>query len=72
MSSSLVFISGASSGIGLALAQGIPWTDARILNISRRKAQGCENFLADLADPVGVYDLADLQTFVQGFLAGCP
>ena len=51
VSSSLVFISGASSGIGLALAQGIPWTDARILNISRRKAQGCENFLADLADP---------------------
>lgn len=51
VSSSLLFISGASSGIGEALAQTAPWPDARILNISRRGAKGCEDLLADLADP---------------------
>ena len=33
------------------MAQTTPWPDTRVLNISRRKAAGCEDFLADLADP---------------------
>ena len=31
-----------------------------------------QNFVADVADPIGVYDLADLQTYIQAFTAGCP
>ena len=46
----LVFISGGSSGIGLALAQGVPF-EARVIDISRRGAAGFEHFPADLADP---------------------
>ena len=62
VSSCLVFISGASSGIGQALAHTAPWPEARILNISRRKASGCENFLADLADPDSWPEVAALMT----------
>jgi NAD(P)-dependent dehydrogenase (short-subunit alcohol dehydrogenase family) len=50
---SLVFISGASSGIGLALARTVPWSPARVVNISRREQEGLEHVQADLADPVG-------------------
>ncbi len=46
----LVFISGASSGIGLALAKAVPF-EARIIDISRSGAPGFEHFEADLADP---------------------
>ena len=51
MAESLVFITGASSGIGLALARAVPWSPARILDISRRGAPGFEHVKADLADP---------------------
>jgi benzil reductase ((S)-benzoin forming) len=47
----LVFFTGASSGIGLALAQTVPWPEARLFDVSRRGAAGCEQFRADLADP---------------------
>ena len=67
VSSSLVFISGASSGIGQALAQSVPWAEARVLNISRRRAKGCENFPADLADPASWPQVA---AFMQGEIAG--
>ncbi len=46
----LVFISGASSGIGLALAKAVPF-EARIIDISRSGAPGHDHFEADLADP---------------------
>lgn len=46
----LVFISGASSGIGLALAKAVPF-EARIIDISRSGSRGLEHFEADLADP---------------------
>ncbi|MHB1536589.1 MAG: SDR family NAD(P)-dependent oxidoreductase [Acidimicrobiales bacterium] len=51
MAASLVWISGASSGIGQALARAVPWPDARVINISRREAPGTEHLEADLADP---------------------
>jgi benzil reductase ((S)-benzoin forming) len=51
MLGSLVIISGGSSGIGLALAQTVPWPGARVINLSRRAAAGFEHAPADLADP---------------------
>lgn len=51
MTGSLIWISGASSGIGKALARTVPWDDARIIGISRSKAEGVEHLEADLSDP---------------------
>lgn len=49
--SALVWISGASSGIGAALAASVPWEGARVIDIGRRGAPGLEHVAADLADP---------------------
>ncbi|HEX2064314.1 MAG TPA: SDR family NAD(P)-dependent oxidoreductase [Acidimicrobiales bacterium] len=51
MSDTLIWISGASSGIGKALADNVPWDGARIIDISRRGAPGAEHLEADLSDP---------------------
>lgn len=51
MAGSLVWISGASSGIGQALAATVPWDGARVINVSRRGSPGSEHLEADLADP---------------------
>ena len=51
MPGSLVILSGASSGIGLALARSVPWPGSRVIDISRRGAPGLEHLAADLADP---------------------
>ncbi|NIK55704.1 SDR family NAD(P)-dependent oxidoreductase [Kribbella shirazensis] len=48
--STLVWISGASAGIGAALAAAVPFPDARVIDISRRGGT-TEHFEADLADP---------------------
>jgi len=48
---SLVWITGASSGIGRALADTVPWPDARVVDVSRRGANGLEHVRADLSDP---------------------
>lgn len=53
MAESLVFITGASSGLGLALARTVPWSPARVIDVSRRGASGLEHVKADLADPAG-------------------
>jgi benzil reductase ((S)-benzoin forming) len=53
MPKSLVFISGASSGIGAAMADRAVETGARVINISRRSRSGCEHFQADLSSPAG-------------------
>lgn len=47
----LVFVTGGSSGIGLALVRNQPFADAKVIDISRRGAPGAEHFAADLADP---------------------
>lgn len=52
MTRALLWISGASNGIGAALAAAVPWEDARTIGISRsRPADGVVHLEADLADP---------------------
>ncbi len=51
MGASLVWVSGASSGIGAALARTVPWPDARVVGISRRPPPVGEHLEADLASP---------------------
>lgn len=53
----LVWISGASGGIGAALAASVPWVGARVIDISRGGAAGLEHVAADLADPAS-WDVA--------------
>ena len=49
-SSTLVWISGATEGIGLGLARNVPYPSARIVNLSRRSHPHHENRFLDLAD----------------------
>ena len=51
MSDTLVWISGASSGIGKALVDNVPFDDARVIDISRRGGPDAEHLEADLSDP---------------------
>lgn len=51
MASSLIWISGASSGIGAALARTVPWDGARVIGVSRRAPAVGEHLELDLADP---------------------
>jgi len=51
MAKTLVWISGASSGIGKALAATLPWQDVRLIGVSRRPPSTGEHLEADLADP---------------------
>jgi benzil reductase ((S)-benzoin forming) len=46
-----VWISGASSGIGAALAASVPYADARVIGIGRRAPATGEHVEADLSDP---------------------
>ncbi|HEX2028638.1 MAG TPA: SDR family NAD(P)-dependent oxidoreductase [Nitriliruptorales bacterium] len=55
----LIWISGASSGIGRGLADTAPWDGARIIDISRRGADGCEHVPADLTTVEGWQAAAD-------------
>lgn len=65
----LVWISGASAGIGAALAATVPFPRARVIDVSRRGGTpGTEHFRADLADPadwarVGAQFAAELAGF---------
>lgn len=47
---SVVFITGGSSGIGLAIARAVPF-EARVFNISRGAVEGLEHVPTDLSDP---------------------
>lgn len=51
MSWDLVFVTGASSGIGLALAKAVASDGARVVDISRRGSDAAFHLAADLADP---------------------
>ena len=51
MTDTLIWISGATGGIGLALAQTAPYANARIINISRRQHPDYATVLCDLTDP---------------------
>ncbi|WP_188771519.1 SDR family NAD(P)-dependent oxidoreductase [Novosphingobium endophyticum] len=50
-SSSLIWISGATEGIGLGLARNVPYDDARVINLSRRQHPDYDTHILDLADP---------------------
>ncbi len=56
----LVFITGGSSGIGAAMARVVPYSDARVINISRRAQKGTDHYQADLSDPAAWHGVADL------------
>jgi benzil reductase ((S)-benzoin forming) len=47
----IVWITGATQGIGQALARAVPYPDARVVNISRRHHPELETVIADLTDP---------------------
>lgn len=51
----VVWITGASRGIGRALAQAVPWADADVLDVSRSGGSGHPHVEADLAT-VGGWD----------------
>lgn len=51
MTSALIWITGASRGIGEALVRTVPWEGARVIGVSRGQPQGAEHLAADLADP---------------------
>ena len=51
MSDSIVWISGATRGIGLALARTAPFPNARIINLSRRAHPDFESVQFDLTQP---------------------
>lgn len=53
MAGSLIWISGASGGLGKALVASVPWEGARIIGISRQPSEGTEHLEADLSDPSG-------------------
>jgi NAD(P)-dependent dehydrogenase (short-subunit alcohol dehydrogenase family) len=66
---SVIWISGASSGIGAALAASVPFEDAVVVDISRRGGTpGTEHLGADLADPDSWSLVAeDFATRLDGF-----
>jgi NAD(P)-dependent dehydrogenase (short-subunit alcohol dehydrogenase family) len=47
----VVWISGATSGIGEALAANVPFADARVISLSRRPHPTCESVTLELTDP---------------------
>ncbi|HVV30741.1 MAG TPA: SDR family NAD(P)-dependent oxidoreductase [Mycobacteriales bacterium] len=50
MSGTLVWISGATAGVGAGLAHECPYPGARLVNLSRSEAAGMENVRLDLGD----------------------
>jgi benzil reductase ((S)-benzoin forming) len=51
MADTIVWITGASQGIGAALARTAPYPSARVINISRRTNPDFETLHADLTNP---------------------
>lgn len=47
----LVWISGATSGIGEALAETVPWADTRVVSLSRRPHPRLDTVPLELGDP---------------------
>lgn len=55
MSDTIVWISGATGGIGSALARHAPHKGARIIYIDMKDAEGCDNVRFDLLAPESCY-----------------
>lgn len=60
--STLVWISGATEGIGLGLARNVPHANARVVNLSRRVHPDYESHFLDLADESSWPALGELFT----------
>ena len=60
MTATLLILTGASRGIGLALARTNPFPGARVIDISRRGGAGFEHLPADLSTPEGWRAAAEL------------
>jgi len=68
MAKRLVIVTGGSSGIGRALTRAVAWSEARVIEVSRRGAEGLEHVAADLAEPAGWRAVAELfEREVAGF-----
>lgn len=55
----IVWITGATSGIGAALADTVPWAGSRVISIARRAHPHLESVRADLAEAAGWDVVAD-------------
>ncbi len=51
MSDTIVWISGATQGVGMGLAHTVPYPGARVINLSRRKHPDLETVRFDLTQP---------------------
>jgi benzil reductase ((S)-benzoin forming) len=51
MSDTIIWITGATDGIGAELARQVPYAGARIINLSRRKHPDYESVIFDLTEP---------------------
>jgi benzil reductase ((S)-benzoin forming) len=65
---SLIWISGATEGIGLGLARNVPYANTRIINLSRRKHPDYESEFLDLGasdtwETVGAHFAAEIRVF---------
>jgi benzil reductase ((S)-benzoin forming) len=49
----LIWVTGASQGIGKALIQAVPWQQARVIGVSRTPGPAPVHVAADLAEPSG-------------------
>jgi benzil reductase ((S)-benzoin forming) len=67
----LIWVTGASQGIGRALIQAVPWPGARIIGVSRSPGPASAHLAADLAYPAG-WDMleASFHRELAGFAGG--
>jgi len=64
----IVWISGATEGLGLGLARNVPYANARVINLSRRQHPAYETVRFDLAEPATWQTVADhFQNELRGF-----
>lgn len=69
-SDTIVWITGATSGIGAAMAATVPYPGARVINVSRRAHAHLESVRADLSDPADWDVVADHLAAELGDFAG--